>query len=60
MQEVDIHIIVDKKISAEKNERRYVVINSRTGEVIDDGCSHGYRTKKGALTSYLHKLKGAV
>lgn len=49
-----IAVIKSKKYS-KQIDKRYIVINKKTGEIVDDAQGYGYRTEKGALTSYIYK-----
>ena len=45
------------KIVKTKNNHRYIVIDSVTGEIIDDAQGYGYQSVKNALKSYRYKTK---
>ena len=41
-------------------EERYIIINSETGEIIDDAQGYGYKTSKKAYAAYYYKYKGGL
>lgn len=49
-----ITVIKSKKYS-KQIDKRYIVINKNTGEIVDDAQGYGYRSEKGALASFRYK-----
>lgn len=43
-------------IGASKGNRRYVVINKKTGEILANGNGYGYKTKEGAIKAFNYKI----
>ena len=50
----DILVIEDRNISKEY-DRRYVVVNKITGEILDNAQGYGYKTKQKAYSAYAYK-----
>lgn len=50
----DIIVLEDVKLST-RYEKRYVVVDKNTGEVLDDAQGYGYKTKKNAYSAYYYK-----
>ncbi len=46
----------EKKLKSEKviinNNPRFIIVDSETGEVLDDAQGYGYKTIKGAFKAY--------
>lgn len=49
-----VHVIQDEKLS-KGHDKRFVVINAETGEVIDDAQGYGYKTAQRAYAAYEYK-----
>ncbi len=41
-----------------ENEKRFIMIDENTGEVIDDAQGYGYKTKQKAYSAYNYKYGG--
>lgn len=52
----DIIVLEDAKLST-RYEKRYVVVDKNTGEVLDDAQGYGYKTKKNAYSAYYYKYR---
>ena len=39
-----------------KDKKRYIIINSNTGEIVDDAQGYGFKTKQGAYKALYYKL----
>lgn len=50
----NITVVYDKDLSSLGNPR-YVVINSSTGEVLDNAQGYGYKTKRNAYAAWAYK-----
>ena len=50
----NIIVIEDLNLSKEY-DRRYVVVDKTTGEILDDAQGYGYKTKKKAYSAYAYK-----
>lgn len=48
-------MVVEKKTSGDPYDRRYVVIDRDTGEVLDDAQGYGYKTAQNAHKAYGYK-----
>lgn len=54
----NIKIVVDETLSTEPYKPRYVVIDSETGEVLDNAQGYGYKSHENARKAYFYgKMK---
>lgn len=51
---MEIKVIQDKKLSKEY-DKRYVVVDINTGDVLDNAQGYGYKTIQGAYAAYGYK-----
>ena len=55
----NINNMEEKKLKSEKviinNNPRFIIVDSETGEVLDDAQGYGYKTIKGAFKAYKFK-----
>lgn len=52
----DYKVVTSERLS-KPSSKRWVVIDSSTGELLDDAQGYGYRTKQSALAGFGYKLK---
>lgn len=51
-----IDVIVDENLST-RNQKRFVIVDNKTGEVVDDAQGYGYRSKHNAYAAFIYKTK---
>lgn len=51
-----IDVIVDENLST-RNQKRFVIVDKKTGEVVDDAQGYGYRSKHNAYASFVYKTQ---
>ena len=51
----NITVIQDETLS-NGEEKRYIVVDQETGEVLDDAQGYGFRTKRKAYAAYTYKI----
>lgn len=42
---------------SKSNDKRFVVVHTETGEIVDDAQGYGYKSKPKAYKAYAYKLK---
>ena len=52
---MDNVIVVEDSKNSKPYEKRYIVINKDTGEVLDDAQGYGYKTIQKAYAAYSYK-----
>lgn len=52
----DIIVMEDHTLS-KKYEKRFVVVDKNTGEILDDAQGHGYKTVRNAYAAYSYKTR---
>lgn len=52
----NIIVVEDKKLS-KQYEKRFVVVDKETGEILDDAQGYGYKTIKNAYSAYAYKTR---
>ena len=52
----DIIVMEDSKLS-KGNEKRFVVVDKNTGEILDDAQGYGYKTIRNAYSAYAYKTR---
>ncbi len=52
----DIIVMEDSKLSKEY-EKRFVVVDKNTGEILDDAQGYGYKTVRNAYSAYAYKTR---
>ena len=52
----DIIVMEDSKLSKEY-EKRFVVVDKNTGEILDDAQGYGYKTIRNAYSAYAYKTR---
>ena len=52
----DIIVMLDSKLS-KKDEKRFVVVDKNTGEILDDAQGYGYKTIRNAYAAYAYKTR---
>ena len=50
-------IIEDTNLSEDKYNKRYIIIDKETGEILDNAQGYGYKSKQNAYKCYAYKLK---
>ena len=51
-----IDVIIDKNLS-KKNKMRFIIVDNKTGELVDDAQGYGYRSKYNAYAAFIYKTK---
>ena len=54
MSEKNIKVIESQELST-RYEKRYVVVDKETSEILDDAQGYGYKSVKGAYSAYAYK-----
>lgn len=49
-----IEVIASESLSKD-GEKRYVIVDPETGEILDDAQGYGFRSKRNAYAAYTHK-----
>ena len=52
----DIIVMLDSKLS-KKDEKRFVVVDKNTGEILDDAQGYGYKTIRNAYAASAYKTR---
>lgn len=50
-------VIEDTNLSEDKYNKRYIIIDKETGEILDNAQGYGYKSKQNAYKCYNYKLK---
>ena len=50
-------VIEDSSLSEDKYNKRYIIVNKDTGELLDNAQGYGYKSKQNAYKCYGYKLK---
>ena len=56
MSDKKIAVVLDGTLSTE-TDKRYVIIDTLTGEVLDNAQGYGYKSERKAYASYAYKTK---
>jgi len=51
----DIKVIESKKLSVDEFDKRYIIVDRKSGEVLDDAQGYGYKTIKKAYAAWAYK-----
>lgn len=51
------YVAIESSSLSTKYDRRYVIVNVDTGEIVDDGCGYGYRCPGHAERAFIFKHK---
>ena len=52
----DIIVIEDSKLS-KKDEKRFIIVDKNTGEILDDAQGYGYKTIRNAYAAFAYKTR---
>ncbi|MEY8661411.1 hypothetical protein AALT52_00675 [Ligilactobacillus faecis] len=54
---VRYEVIYSNKLSQEMGDKRYIVIDAQTGEILDNANGYGYKSEQNAYRAFEYKLK---
>ncbi len=56
-EKVSYGVVYSNKLSQEMGDKRYIVINIETGEVLDNANGYGFKSEQNAIRAFEYKLE---